>query len=116
MLWGRRNERTSELKQQVSKLEHRLRLRQVVLAAVLQVMHSHALAEPAAFGLIRRTAMERRKTIKEVSAEITVKGVLPRATGQLALKEPFDSESKLAKDSRAATPERTTGKFLRKHY
>ncbi|WP_375159222.1 ANTAR domain-containing response regulator [Bradyrhizobium sp. RDT46] len=76
-----RNERTSELKQQIFKLEQRLRSRRVVLAAVLQVMHSHALAEPASFALIRRTAMEQRKTIEELSAEITARGMLPRATG-----------------------------------
>ncbi|MGY3119414.1 AmiR/NasT family two-component response regulator [Bradyrhizobium sp. S3.14.4] len=76
-----RSERTSELKQQVVKLEQRLRSRRVVLAAVLQVMHSHPLAEPAAFALIRKAAMEQRKTIEELSAEITAKGMLPRATG-----------------------------------
>ncbi|MET4515647.1 ANTAR domain-containing protein [Bradyrhizobium sp. I1.7.5] len=76
-----RSERTNELKQQVLKLEQRLRSRRVVLAAVLQVMHSHALAEPAAFALIRKSAMEQRKTIEELSAEITAKGMLPRATG-----------------------------------
>ncbi|KWV56621.1 hypothetical protein AS156_04305 [Bradyrhizobium macuxiense] len=76
-----RNERTNELKQQISKLDQRLRSRRVVLAAVLQVMHSHAIAEPAAFALIRRTAMEQRKTIEEISAEITARGYLPRATG-----------------------------------
>ena len=76
-----RSERTGELKQQILKLEQRLRSRRVVLAAVLHVMHSHALAEPAAFALIRRTAMEQRKTIEELSAEITAKGMLPRATG-----------------------------------
>ncbi|MCS3928427.1 AmiR/NasT family two-component response regulator [Bradyrhizobium elkanii] len=76
-----RSERANELKQQVVKLEQRLRSRRVVLAAVLQVMHSHALAEPAAFALIRKAAMEQRKTIEELSAEITAKGMLPRATG-----------------------------------
>lgn len=76
-----RNERTRELRQQVVKLEQRLRSRRVVLAAILQVMHSHVLAEPAAFALIRRTAMEQRKTIEELSAEITARGLLPRATG-----------------------------------
>lgn len=76
-----RNERTNELKQQISKLDQRLRSRRVVLAAVLQVMHSHAITEPAAFALIRRTAMEQRKTIEEISAEITARGYLPRATG-----------------------------------
>jgi two-component system, response regulator PdtaR len=76
-----RNERTNELKQQVSKLEQRLRSRRVVLAAILQVMRSHAVAEPAAFALIRRAAMEQRKTIEQISAEITATGSLPRATG-----------------------------------
>jgi AmiR/NasT family two-component response regulator len=76
-----RNERTSELKQQILKLDQRLRSRRVVLAAVLQVMHSQALAEPAAFALIRRAAMEQRKTIEELSAEITARGMLPRAAG-----------------------------------
>ncbi len=76
-----RSERTNELKQQVLKLEQRLRSRRVVLAAVLQIMHTHALAEPAAFALIRRAAMEQRKTIEELSAEITAKGSLPRAAG-----------------------------------
>ena len=76
-----RSERTNELKQQVLKLEQRLRSRRVVLAAVLHVMHSHALAEPAAFALIRKAAMEQRKSIEELSAEITAKGMLPRATG-----------------------------------
>ena len=76
-----RTERTNELKQQVAKLEDRLRSRRVVLAAVLQVMHSHSVAEPAAFALIRRTAMEQRKTIEQMSAEIAANGSLPRATG-----------------------------------
>ena len=74
-------ERNNELKQQVAKLEDRLRSRRVVLAAVLHVMHSHSVAEPAAFALIRRTAMEQRKTIEQMSAEIVANGSLPRATG-----------------------------------
>lgn len=76
-----RNERTTELKQQISRLEQRVRLRRVVLTAVLRVMHCHGISEPAAFALIRRAAMERRKTIEEISAEIAAKGNLPRATG-----------------------------------
>ncbi|MDQ8732541.1 ANTAR domain-containing protein [Bradyrhizobium sp. LHD-71] len=74
-------ERTNELKQQIVKLEERLRSRRVVLAAVLHVMHSHSVAEPAAFALIRRAAMEQRKTIEQMSAEIAANGSLPRATG-----------------------------------
>jgi two-component system, response regulator PdtaR len=76
-----RNERNNELKQQVVKLEQRLRSRRIVLAAVLQVMHSHALPEPAAFTLIRKAAMEQRKTIEELSAEITARGLPPRVAG-----------------------------------
>lgn len=76
-----RNERTHELKQQILKLEDRLRSRRVVLSAVLQVMQSHAIGEPAAFALIRRAAMEQRKTIEQMSAEIAANGALPRATG-----------------------------------
>ena len=76
-----RAERTNELKQQVLKLEERLRSRRIVLAAVLQVMHARSLSEPAAFALIRRAAMEQRKTIEQVSAEIATKGSLPRAAG-----------------------------------
>ncbi|MCA6111681.1 ANTAR domain-containing response regulator [Bradyrhizobium cenepequi] len=76
-----RAERTNELRQQVVKLEERLRSRRLVLAAVLQVMHTHSVAEPAAFALIRRAAMEQRKTIEQMSAEIAAKGSLPRATG-----------------------------------
>ncbi|MET0674445.1 MAG: ANTAR domain-containing protein [Bradyrhizobium sp.] len=76
-----RTDRTNELKQQVLKLEERLRSRRVVLAAVLQVMHARGLNEPAAFALIRRAAMEQRKTIEQVSAEIAASGSLPRAAG-----------------------------------
>jgi AmiR/NasT family two-component response regulator len=76
-----RTERISELKQQIVKLEDRLRSRRVVLAAVLQVMHTHSVAEPAAFALIRRAAMEQRKTIEQMSAEIAARGSVPRATG-----------------------------------
>lgn len=72
--------RTSELKQQIVKLEDRLRSRRIVLAAVLQIMHSHSVSEPAAFALIRRAAMEQRTTIEQMSAEIAARGSLPRAT------------------------------------
>ncbi|MBB1091850.1 ANTAR domain-containing response regulator [Rhodopseudomonas pseudopalustris] len=76
-----RLERTSELKQQIVKMDARLRSRRVVLTAVLQVMQTHALAEPAAFALIRRTAMQQRKTIEQVAAELVAQGYLPRAIG-----------------------------------
>lgn len=73
--------RTSELKQQIVKLEDRLRSRRIVLAAVLQVMHLRSVSEPVAFALIRRAAMEQRKTIEQMSAEIAARGSPPRATG-----------------------------------
>jgi AmiR/NasT family two-component response regulator len=76
-----RLERTNEMKQQLAKMDARLRARRVVLTAVLQVMQTHALAEPAAFALIRRTAMENRKTIEQVAAELVAQGELPRAIG-----------------------------------
>jgi AmiR/NasT family two-component response regulator len=44
-------------------------------------MHSHSLAEPTAFALIRLSAMEQRKTLEKLSAEMTARGSLPRATG-----------------------------------
>ncbi|WP_322515606.1 ANTAR domain-containing protein [Rhodopseudomonas palustris] len=76
-----RLERNNDIKHQLAKMDARLRARRVVLTAVLQVMQTHGLAEPAAFALIRRTAMEQRKTIEQVAAELVAQGQLPRAAG-----------------------------------
>ena len=76
-----RRERTRELQRQLAKMDARLRSRRVVLTAVLQVMQMHALAEPAAFALIRRAAMEQRKTIEQIAADIATRGALPRVVG-----------------------------------
>ena len=76
-----RLERTRELQRQFAKMDARLRARRVVLTAVLQVMQTHALAEPAAFALIRRAAMEQRKTIEQIAADIAASSGLPRAAG-----------------------------------
>ena len=51
------------------------------LPGAVQAGPGLVLAVIAAFALIRRAAMEQRKTIEELSAEITAKGSLPRATG-----------------------------------
>jgi AmiR/NasT family two-component response regulator len=76
-----RAERTNDLKQQIGKLDERLRSRRVVLAAVLSVMHTHGKNEPDAFAMIRRSAMQQRKTIEEISAEIVSAERQPRAAG-----------------------------------
>lgn len=76
-----RIERTAALQQQLAKMDARLRSRRLVLTAVLQVMQTQGVAEPAAFGLIRRAAMEQRRTIEQVAAEIVARGQIPRAVG-----------------------------------
>jgi AmiR/NasT family two-component response regulator len=59
-----------EASKRIKRLEDRVRSRRVVLAALLQVMRRHDLSEPDAFAWIRRTAMERRTTIEQLSAQI----------------------------------------------
>ena len=59
-----------EASKRIKRLEDRVRSRRVVLAALLQVMRRHDLSEPDAFAWIRRTAMEHRTTIEQLSAEI----------------------------------------------
>ena len=73
--------RTNALKQQLSKMDARMRARRVVLAALVQIMHTQGLPEPAAFTLLRRMAMEQRKTIEQVAAELVAQDQLARATG-----------------------------------
>ncbi|RJF74774.1 ANTAR domain-containing response regulator [Rhodopseudomonas palustris] len=73
--------RTNELKQQLGKMDARMRARRVVLAALVQIMHAQGLAEPAAFALLRRMAMEQRKTIEQLAAELVAQDPLARATG-----------------------------------
>jgi AmiR/NasT family two-component response regulator len=62
--------RSAELAEQMARLEDRLRSRRIVLAAILQVMQERTIEEPAAFAIIRRAAMEQRKTIEQVCAEM----------------------------------------------
>jgi hypothetical protein len=51
-----------------------IRTRRIVIAAVLQIMESQRLSEPNAFALLRRTAMERRTTIEQLSVDIVATG------------------------------------------
>ena len=60
--------------QRIQRLELRIRSRRIVIAAVLQIMESQRLSEPNAFALLRRTAMERRTTIEQLSADIVATG------------------------------------------
>ena len=68
----------------VAKLEHRIRSRRVVFAAVLQVMRAHALSEEDAFALIRDTAMRHRTTIEQLCVDIIAAGGMPNRTGRTA--------------------------------
>ncbi len=72
--------RQRETAARIEKLEERVRARRVVLAAVLQTMRSFDLAEPDAFALIRRTAMQQRKTVEQLSADIMATGGFPTRT------------------------------------
>jgi AmiR/NasT family two-component response regulator len=60
--------------ERIQRLEGRVRSRRIVIAAVLSIMESHGMNEPNAFALIRRTAMQRRTTIEQLSAEIMATG------------------------------------------
>jgi AmiR/NasT family two-component response regulator len=68
----------------VERLEHRIRSRRVVFAAVLQMMRGHGLSEADAFKLIRQTATRRRTTIEQLSAEIMAVGGMPNRTTRTA--------------------------------
>src|SRR5947209_4224114 len=68
----------------VERLEDRIRSRRVVFAAVLQMMRGHGLSETDAFKLIRQTAMRRRTTIEQLSADIIAVGGMPNRTTRTA--------------------------------
>jgi AmiR/NasT family two-component response regulator len=69
--------RRSETRKRIDRLEERVRARRIVLAALMQIMRGHDLDEPDAFALIRRTAMQYRTTIEQLSADIVALGGLP---------------------------------------
>jgi AmiR/NasT family two-component response regulator len=68
----------------VERLEDQIRSRRVVFAAVLQMMRGHGLSETDAFKLIRQTAMRRRTTIEQLSAEIITVGGMPNRSTRTA--------------------------------
>jgi AmiR/NasT family two-component response regulator len=68
----------------IEKLEERIRSRQIVFAAILQIMRGHGMSETDAFVLIRQTAMRHRTTIEVLSAEIIAAGGMPNRTTRTA--------------------------------
>ena len=77
-------QRRSEEAAHIERLEMRIRSRRVVLAAVLQLMRSHALSEADAFTLLRQTAMRHRTTIEQLSAEMVTLGGMPNRSSRTA--------------------------------
>jgi AmiR/NasT family two-component response regulator len=77
-------QRRSEEAVRIEKLEGRIRSRRIVFAAVLRLMHSHALSEEDAFNLIRQTAMRHRTTIELLCAEIIALGGMPNRSSRTA--------------------------------
>lgn len=58
----------------IEKLEERVRSRRLLISAVLQVMAANDLDEAGAFTLMRRCAMQQRKSIEQLGAEIVATG------------------------------------------
>jgi AmiR/NasT family two-component response regulator len=79
-----RAQKRSDAAKHIERLEERVRSRRIVLAAVLLVMRRYDLREPDAFSLIRRTAMQCRTTIEQLSAEIATTGDIPALTTRTA--------------------------------
>jgi AmiR/NasT family two-component response regulator len=79
-----RAQKRSEIVKHIERLEERIRSRRVVFAAVLLVMRRHDLREAEAFALIRRTAMQYRTTIEQLSADIVMTGGMRGLTTRTA--------------------------------
>jgi AmiR/NasT family two-component response regulator len=79
-----RAQKRNDVAKHIERLEERVRSRRIVLAAVLQVMRRYDLGEPEAFSLIRRTAMQCRTTIEQLSADIVTTGDVPAVTTRTA--------------------------------
>jgi AmiR/NasT family two-component response regulator len=77
-------QRRSEEAAHIERLETRNRARRVVVAAVLQLMRSHALSEEDAFALLRQTAMRHRTTIEQLSADMITLGGMPNRSSRTA--------------------------------
>jgi AmiR/NasT family two-component response regulator len=72
-----RAQKNADASKEVERLKERIRARQLVFAALLQIMRRRNLSESDAFSLVRRTAMTRRTTVEQLSAEIVALGDLP---------------------------------------
>jgi AmiR/NasT family two-component response regulator len=68
----------------ITRLEERVRARRLVLSATIQIMRRFDLSEPDAFALIRRSAMQNRSTIEQLSANIVASGTIPQLTPRIA--------------------------------
>ena len=79
-----RVQKRGEIAKHIERLEDRVRSRRVVFTAVLQVMRRYDLREPDAFSLIRRTAMQYRTTVEQLSADIVATGGMPGLTTRTA--------------------------------
>ena len=77
-------QRRSEEAAHIERLETRIRSRRVVVAAVLQLMRSHALSEEDAFALLRQTAMRHRTTIEQLSVDMIALGGMPNRSSRTA--------------------------------
>ncbi len=77
-------QRRSDEAAHIERLEHRIRSRRVVFAAVLQIMRGHSLSETDAFALLRQTAMRHRTTVEQLSAEIVAIGGMPNRNTRTA--------------------------------
>jgi AmiR/NasT family two-component response regulator len=79
-----RARRSDEAAKRTARLEERVRARRVVLSATIQVMRRYDLSESDAFALIRRSAMQNRSTIEQLSANIVATGNIPHAAPRIA--------------------------------
>jgi AmiR/NasT family two-component response regulator len=77
-------QRRSEEAAHIERLEDRVRSRRIVFSAILQLMRVRGLSEEDAFALIRRTAMQHRTTIEQLSAEIIALGGMPNRSSRTA--------------------------------
>ncbi len=79
-----RAQKDKQTARRIGRLEERVRARRIVLAAIIKIMRRHELSEGEAFALIRRSAMVRRTTIEQLSADIVSLGDLPGFSARTA--------------------------------
>lgn len=72
-----RTEQQRDMDERIARLQTRARSRDVVSAAVTQLMDAHGIAEPDAFRLLRRAAMDSRISMEALGACIVAGHALP---------------------------------------